>query len=251
MTHRGRGQDFGYVKGVLEKRCYPRGQRQAAAMALRAACSEILNTRHIYCPLPMNEGYAVPFREEFVPPVAPEIGLHIDGGRDRLLASRPSAQRRVRVWRCAYRLWLYVIVFLVLDFAPCGVRVGRLRRAKAAIRSCVRKYCRRAEEERMLPEHPCARRLQQANTARSDRMRGDCESECCQKATMCKTTEKRKLPEEAVCGTITKSERCQKRLCARGLRGAKAATSNCVQEDCRTAGGSKRRCRKQQCARRL
>ena len=35
------GTGIGHEWGVLEKHCCPRGQRQAAAMALRAACSEI------------------------------------------------------------------------------------------------------------------------------------------------------------------------------------------------------------------
>ena len=43
-----------------------------------------------------------------------------------------------------------------------------------------RKTAKKAGEERMLPKHPCARKLQEANAAKSDRVQEDCENKRCQ-----------------------------------------------------------------------
>ena len=77
-------------KGVLEKRCCPRGQRQAAGMALRAACSEISNIRHTH--------------------TAARDGRHGCGGRVRVysrtygLATAARDERQGRVCSRAYGL---------------------------------------------------------------------------------------------------------------------------------------------------
>ena len=76
------------------------------------------------------------------------------------------------------------------------VQVGRLRKAKADTSNCAQEDCKKAGEERMLPKHLCARKLQEANAAKSDRVREDCENKCCQ---------------ERPCKTV-KSESCQGQL---------------------------------------
>ena len=56
----------------------------------------------------------------------------------------------------------------------CEVQVERLRKVKADTSSCVQEDCQKRREERMLPKHPCVRKLQEANAAKGGRMQEDC-----------------------------------------------------------------------------
>ena len=68
------GMGHGLIMG-FEKRVCPRGQRQAAAMALRAACSEMKIRRTHYLPV-LDGGYRASDVRQMRPRTGPGEGHH-------------------------------------------------------------------------------------------------------------------------------------------------------------------------------
>ena len=85
-----------------------------------------------------------------------------------------------------------------------------------------RKTAKRAGEERMLPKHLCARKLQEANSqvAKSNCVREDCETKTCE--VQVERLRKRRLTQAAVC----------RKTAEKDGRRANAAKRDRMQEDC-------------------
>ena len=124
-----------------------------------------------------------------------------------------SAAKKVKVWRgsiaepCTERRQR--------PGRTCKVQVGRRQKAKAGTSNCVYEGCKKgAGEERMLPKHPCARKLREANATKSVRVQEDCEKQV-----------------EA----ITKANTANVTVCEKAAK-ARAHTGHYVQDDCKKAG---------------